>query len=220
MPVDPPKVSRKKVVATTPEKAGAILDAVAGHRLEGLVTIAMTVGLRQGEALGLHWDDVDLERGQLTVRHALQRIDGELQLVEPKSEQAKRTITLPEVASQGLRAHRARQNRERLKAGEKWQDSGLVFTTSVGTPMDGPRVTRTFQKLLKAAGLPPHRFHDLRHDCATLLLAQGVPLRVVKEMLGHSQISLTADTYAHVVPALQKEAASKMDDALLDRSSS
>jgi integrase len=215
--VDPPKVSRKKVEALTPERAGEILEAVKGHRLESLYIVAMAVGVRQGEALGLHWKDIDFERGQLSVRRALQRIDGELRLVEPKSQQAKRTITLPEVALMALRAQRAQQNRERLAAGAEWQDSGFVFSTSVGTPLDGPNVTRTFQRLLKDAGLPPHRFHDLRHDCATLLLSQGVPLRVVKEMLGHSQISLTADTYAHVVPALQKDAADRMDQALMDK---
>ncbi|MCB9175986.1 MAG: site-specific integrase [Caldilineae bacterium] len=216
--VDPPKVPRRKVEPLTEEGAAAILDAVSGHRLEALYTVAMAIGLRQGEALGLRWQDVDLDGGKLRVVHALQRIDGELQLVEPKSAQARRTIILPEIAIAALKRHRALQNRERLAAGGDWVDGDFVFTTTVGTPLDGPNVTRTFQRLLKNAGLPPHRFHDLRHDCATLLLAQGVPLRVVKEILGHSQISLTADTYAHVVPALQQDAAARMDEALGERS--
>lgn len=213
-PVKAPKTNRYKIQPLSLKDAEALYNAVRGHRLETLFTVALAIGLRQGEALGLHWEDVDLDRGSLRVRHALQRVDGKLRLVEPKSESSRRTIPLPQVAIKAMRQHRALQNRERLAAGDRWTDNGLVFTTSIGTPLDGPNVTRTLQRLLKQAGLRPHRFHDLRHDCVTLLIAQGVPARVIMQTLGHSQISLTMNTYGHVMEEIQREAADKMDDAL------
>ncbi|MCC7019990.1 MAG: site-specific integrase [Ardenticatenales bacterium] len=215
--VDPPKLTKHVVEPMSAERAGEILAAVRGHRLEGLFVVALTTGLRQGEALGLKWSDVDLDTRLLSVRQAMQRINGAYQLSEPKSPRSRRTISIPAVAVDALRQHRARQHRERLAAGDTWHDMGLVFSTSLGTPMDGPNVTHIFQKLLKEAGLPHYRFHDLRHGCATLLLTQGAPMRVVTETLGHSQFSLTMDTYAHVVPALQREAADRMDSALAGR---
>ena len=141
-------------------------------------------------------------------------VDGRLQLVEPKSATSRRTIALPQIAAVTLRAHRTAQLQERLLAGERWQESGLVFTTRLGKPLIARNVFRSFQRVLAGAGIPHQRFHDLRHTCATLLLAQGIHPRVVMEILGHSQISLTMNTYSHVVPALQKEAAGRMDDVL------
>lgn len=212
--VDPPKVSRYKVQPLSPEQATKILAAVKGHRLQALFTVTLSVGLRQGEALGLTWGDIDWSAGTLRVHAALQRINGSLQLVQPKSERSRRTIPLPAKSLDALRQHRTRQDQERLHAGSDWNDGNFVFATAAGMPLDGPSVTRLFQRLLKAAELPPHRFHDLRHDCATLLLAQGVPMRVVMETLGHSQMSLTADTYSHVLPVMQRDAADRMDKIL------
>ena len=113
-----------------------------------------------------------------------------------------------------LRAHRKRQVEERLAAGPRWREAGLVFTSSVGTPLDARNLTRTFKAILRQVGLPAIRYHDLRHTAATLLLAQGVDPRTIMETLGHSQISLTLNTYTHVVPALQREAAVKMHEIL------
>ena len=110
-----------------------------------------------------------------------------------------------------------RQLEARLAAGQRWQGSGLVFFTPIGTPLDGRNVTRAFKDILVGHGLPTIRIHDLRHSCATLLLMQAVSLRVVMETLGHSQVSLTLNTYSHVLPALQEDAAAKMD-AILSRS--
>lgn len=180
-------------------------------------TIWTGVERRQGEALGLRWDDVDLDAGTLTIRKSLQRVDGELQLVEPKTAKSRRTVALPDVAVSALRAHRVRQIEERLLAGSRWNDTGLVFTTTIGTGLDGRNVTRQFQKLLEDARLPRQRFHDLRHTCASLLLAQGVHPRVVMETLGHSQVRLTMDTYSHVIPQLQREAAGRIDAILSAR---
>jgi integrase len=212
--VDPPKVARPEVRPLTAEEARRLLDATRGDRLEALYSVAVAVGLRQGEALGLRWQDVDLDRGLLTVRVQLQRIGGTLQLVEPKSPRSQRTIQLPTVVVQALREHRARQLAERLQAGAAWQEHGLVFTTSIGTPLDARNVVRHFHRLLAKAGLPRMPFHVLRHTAASLLLAQGLDLRVVQQVLGHSQIALTANLYAHVMPVLLREAAERMDALL------
>lgn len=197
-----------------PEQARALLTAAREHRLEALLTVAVSLGLRQGEALGLPWSAVDLEAGTLSVRQSLQRVKRTWQFVEPKSERSRRTVALPGVAVSALRAHRVRQLEERLLAGSRWQDTGLVFTTSIGTPVELSNLTKEFRKLLAKAGIPRIRFHDLRHTAATLLLAQGVDPRTIMETLGHSQISLTLNTYSHVLPVLQQQAASRMNAAL------
>jgi integrase len=211
-----PSAPTYEAVMLTPEQARALLDAFADDRLEALVTVALALGLRQGEALGLRWEDVDLDSGSLAVRFQLQRVKGVPQLVGPKTKRSRRTIALPEPVAEALRQHRVRQVEERLVAGSRWrgQEWGLVFTTTVGTPLDGPKVTRRFQDRLARAGLPRMRFHDLRHSAASLLLAQGVHPRVVMELLGHSDIRLTMNTYSHVIPQLSREAADKMGTAL------
>jgi integrase len=131
-----------------------------------------------------------------------------------KTELSRRVLALPAIVVDALRTQRDRQNLDRMLAGARWQETGFVFTTAVGTPMDGSRVTREFQALLRRAGLPHMRFYDLRHGCASLLLAQGVHPRVVMETLGHSSIALTMNTYSHVSRALQAEAAVSIDEAL------
>lgn len=113
--------------------------------------------------------------------------------------------------------HRIRQEEERQQAGGRWEEWGLVFTSTVGTPLDGSNVTHRFQKILERVGLPRIAFHDLRHTCASLLVAIGVPLPVIKEILGHTRISTTADIYTHVTPLLAREAMGKLDDLLGDR---
>lgn len=209
-----PRVDRPEVRAIAPGDARAILEAVRGDRLEALVTLALATGLRQGEALALRWDDVDLADGRLTVRHSLQRVGAGVELVEPKTRRSRRTIAVPRGIIAALREHRTRQLQARLWAGSAWQEGGYVFTTSIGTPMHAGDVTRALQRLLAAAGLPRMRFHDLRHGAASLLLAQGVAPRVVMEILGHSTIALTMNVYSHVIPALERDAADRMDAIL------
>jgi integrase len=211
---DPPRVPRHEIEPLAPEQARALLDAIQGDRLEALYTVAIALGLRQGEALGLRWRDVDLERGTLAVRMELQHVNGAFQLVELKTERSRRTLPLPAVAVATLRSHHARQAEERLAAGDAWRDNDLIFATRLGKPLSARNVFRAYQRTLARAGFPHMRFYDLRHTCATLLLAQGVDLRTIMETLGHSQISLTMNTYAHLIPALQREAASKMDHML------
>ena len=214
--VDPPRVPRREVHPFDPEEAAAFIAAIRGDRLEALYVTALGTGLRQGELLGLAWRDLDLDAGTLRVRQALQRNRSGLVLVEPKSASSHRTVALPAIVVDGLRRHRVRQLEERLAAGGRWPDDprDLVFLSTTGTPLEGVNVTRRFQALLAEAELPRQRFHDLRHACATLLLAQGVAPRVVMETLGHSQISLTMNTYSHVVPSMARHAADRMDAAL------
>ena len=199
------------MTSLTPAEARKFLNAVAGDRLVGLYRVAIALGLRQGEALALRWTDVDLDARQVHVRYALQRIKGKATLVEPKTLRSRRTITLPTVIVDALRAQWTRQLEEHLLAGQRWQETGHVFTTTIGTPLHGPDTTRAFQAALARAGVRKVRFHDMRHTAASLLLAQGVPARVVMEILGHSTITLTMDTYSHVMPNLLDDAAAAMD---------
>jgi integrase len=148
------------------------------------------------------------------VRAELAKVKTSLQFVEPKSARSRRTIALPAITVAALRTHRRAQLEARLLAGDGWKDSGLVFTTSIGTPIENSNLTKSFKALLRQAKLPDIRIHDLRHTAATLLLTQGVNPRVVMETLGHSQISLTLNTYSHVLPDLQREAADRMSALL------
>lgn len=212
--VDGPRVPNFEIQPFTTDEARKFLAAAKGDRLEALYSVALTMGLRQGEALGLRWEDVDLEMGYVRVARQLQRLDGAFQLVEPKTARSRRTIVMPPTVAKVLSDHHARQNVERDAAGKEWHEWGLVFTRSDGYPLDGTVVTHRFHNFLERAGLPQRRFHDLRHSCATLLLVQGVSPRVVMEILGHSHIALTMNTYTHVVPELRRDAALRMESLL------
>jgi integrase len=179
--------------------------------------VALFSGLRQGELLGLRWDGVDLEGAALHVNQALQRVNGQLLLVPPKTARSRRSVSLPPMVVEALRHHKAGQREERLLAGPEWKETALVFTTRGGSPIEPRNATRSFKRVLARAGIREIRFHDLRHSCATLLLVQGVAPRVVMEILGHSQISLTMNTYSHVLPALQREAAVRLEALLADK---
>lgn len=213
--VDPPRQRRYEARPFTPEQARAFLAAVKGDRMEALYTVALSLGLRQGEALGVRWQDIDLENGTLTVRYQLQRYGGKLHLSEPKTEKSRRTVSLPAVCVAALRAHRVRQLEEQLAAGSAWRNEhGLVFTTPIGTPCEPANVTAQFRGIVERSGLPRQRFHDLRHCCASLLAAQGVPPRMVMEVLGHSQLATTMDLYSHIFPEARRETADLMDAIL------
>lgn len=207
-----PRPERREMRTITAEQLDALFAATKDDRYHALWVLLATTGLRLGEALGLRWDDVDLASGRLTVVRALQRQRGRgMQFVEPKSAASRRTVFLSQVAVAALRAHRSRQLEERLAAGPEWQETGLVFTTFRGTPLDAPWVCRRFHQALACAGLPPVRLHDLRHTAATLLLAGGTHPKVVQEMLGHSSVAITLGTYSHTVPAMHRQAAAHFD---------
>ena len=219
--VDGPRVGRFESQTLSPEQARGFLDAAKGERFEALYTAALAVGLRMGEALGLRWQDVDLDRRTLTVNRILERIGrgqgSTLQLVEPKTSRSRRTVNLAEAAVRALKAHRVRQFEERLSAGSRWQERGLVFPNTLGKPLEPHELHNGFKALLSKASLPDIRFHDLRHSAASLMLAQGIPLRTIQDILGHSSITLTANLYAHVGEHLRREAADAMDAILASR---
>jgi integrase len=198
--------------ALTREQAQTFLSQVAGDRLEALYVLALATGARQGELLGLRWEDVDLEAGRLAIRHTLSRIDGSLG--DPKTARGRRTVPLPPFVVTSLREHRRRQLEQRLAAGRRWVDGGFVFTTRTGTALHSKNVLRAFQAALERAALPRVRFHDLRHSAATLLLAQGVSIHEVSWMLGHASIAITADTYGHASEASERRTAAAMQAAL------
>ena len=214
---EPPHIPEREVHPLTPTAARALLDAVRGDRLETLLTVALACGLRQSEALGLQWQDVDLDSGTLTVQRTLQRIDGAYRFLEPKTRGSRRTIALPKPVAASLHERHTRQLTERMRVGTAWQGNqwgDLVFTDETGGPLAGFHVTRRFRALLKLAGLPPMRYHDLRHGAASLMAAQSVPARVAMEILGHAQISTTMNIYTHVAPELQRDAAERMAASL------
>ena len=215
--VDGPRVERYVSQPLTPGEARTLLRSIKGDRLEALYSVALTMGLRQGEALGLTWEDVDLQLGYIRITKQLQRIHGSPKLVEPKTERSRRTLAMPPMIARQLQQHFTSQQRERDSAGSHWHEHGLVFTTPIGTPLDGTAVTKQFHHVLERAGLQQRRFHDLRHSCATLLLVQGVSPRVVMDLLGHSQIGITMNTYSHVIPDLRRDAANRMDQLLAEQ---
>ncbi|HLC40657.1 MAG TPA: site-specific integrase [Methylomirabilota bacterium] len=210
----PPSYKPPKIRPLTTAQMRLFLDAVSGDRLEAMYLVVISTGLRMGEVIGLRWSELDWDARALRVSAALQWINGKLTLVPPKSDSSNRTVALPDSLIAALRAHRARQAQERLLLGHD-NELNLVFTSTVGTPLNPQNVRRRFQLLLERADLPRQRFHDLRHFHASYLLARSVPARVVMDRLGHSQIKLTLETYSHVAAELQREAADSMDALLV-----
>jgi integrase len=196
--------------------APAVAEFLVLARLTHLTILPVHCGLREGELLGLRWDDVDLSGTTVTlqVRRTLSQTRTGHKFEKPKNGKG-RSIRCSQKATEALRSHRARQNEERLAAGSLWQDNGLVFPTTTGTTMSGTNLLgRHFKPLLKRAGLPAIRLHDLRHTCATILLMAGTHPKYVQELLGHASINITLDTYSHVIEGMDGGLADAMDDAL------
>lgn len=204
----------------TEEEVGRLFQASRDHRQHALWVLLATTGLRLGEALGLLWSDIDFAGGRLVVNRALQRQPGVgYVFVEPKTARSRRTVYLAPGALTALTEHRRRQVQDQLAAGPEWSNGGLVFASPVGRPIDGTSAAKWFCRVLVDAAVPRIRIHDLRHTAATHLLRRGVHPKVVQELLGHSIISLTLDTYSHVAPALHAEVATHMQ-ALFGRAQS
>jgi integrase len=207
-----PREVKPELTILTPEQIRAFLAVAEEDRLHALYALAATTGLRQGELLGLRWQDVNLEEGTLSVVQALTEVGSELVLTTPKSAAGRRTLDLPVVAATALRRWRKEQLVERLALGEAWAQPELVFTTKLGTPLAPSNLRRrSFRPLLQKADCPDVRFHDLRHSAATLMLAQGVQPRVLQEVLGHADIRMTLGRYGHVLREQKKEAARAVD---------
>jgi integrase len=211
--VDPPKPERHTMRVLTADQVAAFLDAVQGDRLEALYILDLTTGMRQGELLGLRWQDVDLDSGMLRITSTLyRRQGGEYLFTAPRTRESDRAIALAPMAVEALRAHRARQAQERLAAADGWQNFDLVFPLQNGSPIDGRNLLRyEFHRLLRQAGLPEIRFHDLRHTFATLLAEHGpaydVTLKDVSAALGHSSTKITGDLYTHVTTGMKRRVA-------------
>lgn len=205
------------------DQATSFLKVAGKHRLGALFSVALACGLRLGEATGLRWEDVDLETGEIQIRQQLQRVGKSLVLLPLKTEKSRRTLALPRVCIDALKAHRKRQLAERLKSGDRWTDTGLVFGTyrqtkegkgramRVGAGLEPRNVLRILYNVLDAAQLPRCRFHDLRHSAASLLIAAGVELVEVSMLLGHSEVRVTADLYSHLQKQTAAKAAHRMD---------
>lgn len=209
--VKPPKRVRRKPQVYNKAQARQFVESIRGHRLESLFLVALCVGMREGEVLGLGWSDVDLENRRLLIQCSLQRIEGKLQLLPTKTEESQRSIRLPDLVVSSLIAHSTRQDQEKALAGEDWVDSGRVFTTTKGTLLDARNLLRVYYTLRDVAGLPKIRFHDLRHSAATLLRAAGVPTPAISKLLGHASTRTTEEVYSHVISDMETEAADEMD---------
>ncbi|GBQ04427.1 hypothetical protein SSP531S_59230 [Streptomyces spongiicola] len=202
----------------TADEARQFLAATQDHRLHALFELALHTGLRKGELLGLCWEDLDLHAGTAAIRRTLQRTTtGGLTTLPTKTRASERRIALPTRCLQSLKRHHEQQQRESEAAGTAWQYNGHVFTTAQGGAIDPTNLTRTFLTFLRKAGLRRIRFHDLRNSTATLLLEQGVELVVIKELLGHAHIGVTATVYAHVRLRLQRDAIDALGTALVGR---
>lgn len=212
--VDVPRAARSHVVPLTPEQARTFLQAVKGHRLEAFYSVALALGLRRGEALGLRWEDTDLDEGRLTVRYSLQRIGTRLQLTGVKTDMSRRTLYLPAPALEALRAHHTRQQQEAQMAGKRWVYTGFVFTNLSGKPIEPRYMSRHFIEVCEQAGLPRKRLHDLRHSAASLMYAQGTPLKTIAAILGHSSTRVTDEIYTHLFIEEHRDAAKRMGDWL------
>jgi integrase len=212
--VNRPRIPKKQPTFLTPEQSVSFIEASAGDRYQPLFITALSIGLRRGEALGLRWEDVDFERGVITLRQAMQRVEGKLRPVELKTHAAHRSINLPGLTIAALRRQRVHQMEDRLLAGSTWNDTGLVFTSRLGTPIDPRNYKRALDRALHRAGLHHIRIHDMRHTAASLMLSQNISPKVISEVLGHARVGITLDIYSHLYEPMRQEAAARMDEAL------
>ena len=215
--VDAPSVPRKEMRTFSLEQAHRFMGCAAGQgvKWEAFFYVFLTGGLRTGELIGLRWEDVSIEAGAVSIRQNIQRVAGIGLVVKgPKSAAGRRSVALGSDVMALLRKHRAEQNVTRLQMGPLWEDNDLVFPNEMGNPLSEKTIHNVFTRICRAADVPRIRPYDLRHCCATFLLAAGVHPKVVAERLGHSNINLTLTTYSHVLPTMQKDAAETLDRLL------
>lgn len=213
--VDRPRATNPTMTAWSTDEARAFLTATRGDALGWAWAIMVTRGLRRGEVCGLRWQNIDLEAGTLQVVEALVVVTGKPVHSTPKTAAARRTVPLDDKLVALLKAHRAHQATERLAAGESYDDRGYVFADELGRPHHPTTITRWFRRAVKASGVRRVRLHDNRHTCATLLLADAVPVKVVSELLGHASTAVTLAVYSHTLPSMAEDAGAALSDALL-----
>lgn len=211
--VSPPRIPKIEKQVLTKQQAHTLLEHVKKHRLEALLMVAITTGMRRGEILALRWRDVNFGDGSIQVRRTVDYIPhfGYVEN-EPKTARGRRKIMLPSFVIDALKLHRLHQIEERTKVGATWVEKDLVFCGLHGDFFNPNYLLRVFKKVLIDAGLQHMRFHDLRHSAATILLSMNVHPKVVQEVLGHSTVSMTLDTYSHVLPSMQKDITDLWDD--------
>lgn len=220
MYLDLPRIQRREVMVLNPEQARTFLNVAAGQRYECIFTMAIALGMRRGELVGLRWSDLDLDAGILKISQTLQRLrtgsdeyhrKTAMTPTDCKTPKSRRSIALPAFVVKSLRAQRAKQAEQRLRAVRWWDQTDLVFTGKFGKPVEEQALHTDYKKLLEKAGLPTSmRFHDLRHCAASLLLAKGVHPRMVMELLGHSNIAITMNIYSHVLESSKRDVADAM----------
>lgn len=209
-----PKIPRKEMKVLDQDQALRLIQQAESSRYQLLFWFAITTGLRLGELFGMKWEDVNWQNRKIQIKRQVQRRKGGLEFCEPKSETGRRIITLGTTTINKLKNHYISQQKEIIEVGDKWKNNDLIFCTPIGTPLEPANVLKALKKCLRDAGLPQIRFHDLRHTAATLMLLEGINPKIVQERLGHSDISMTLNTYSHVLPSMQEEAAEKMDELL------
>ncbi len=223
---DAPTLPDHHVRSLTEEELAAFEKASQGHPFEAAFVLALATGAREGEILGLQWPRVDLDRKQIQIAVQLQRIYKKpgstpaetngpktmLVLTAPKTKKSFRLVVLCDDAVKALTAQKMRQDADRQLASTRWHEAGFVFTNpATGTPLDPRTLIKYFHQVRDAAGIKDLRFHDLRHSCASFLLAHGVPVKMISEMLGHSSTAFTMDVYSHVMPKMQQQVVTEMN---------
>jgi integrase len=218
-----PRIRAREGRTLTMDQARQLLDAAVGYRFEAAVVLALAYGMRRGEVLGLHWSALDWSAGTLRVTHSVRRVKDRdessgrrtrVVVTELKTPKSRRILALtPELVAR-FRQHRVRQAEAQMAAGALWQDYGLIFASEAGTPMDPDNFSHSFARLCQRAGLGNWHPHELRHSGASLMLAQGTPLHVVSEVLGHASIAITKDVYGHLLEGDKRAAAESMSRAL------
>ena len=203
-----------KMHTWTSDEVRAFLEHVRRDRLAAMWVMFVTTGMRRGEVLGLSWSETNLDRGDVSIIEARVTVGHDVVVSEPKTPRSRRRIAIDPQTVVVLRDWRKLQLEYRLRWGSSWQDCGLVFTREDGSALHPDAVSGLFERQIEAAGLPRIRLHDLRHTWASLALQQGVPLKVVSERLGHSSISITADTYQHVTEGMDRDAADRVAQVL------
>lgn len=211
--VSPPRIPKKEYQVVTKAQAHVLLEHVRKHRLEVILLVAVTTGIRRGELLALRWRDVDLENKSIYLQRTVDYIPkyGYVE-TETKTDAGRRMVMLPNLVVEALKAHRLEQDEVKAKRGKAWIEKDLVFCGLHGDYFNPGYLLRLFKKVLVDAGLAHMRFHDLRHSAATILLVMKVHPKIVQDRLGHSTIKMTMDTYSHVIPSMQDDATDKLEN--------